>query len=188
MEQGMSSQWLRVAAVMVAIFSIGTSAIYAEEREEVPVVEGRAVLGYVEHVSLGDGVEVEAILSSSHQFSELSVANLKVISVPGKKGKQAQFSVRGRTGRAKDFTVRIVNSGKSYNPSEKDVVVRLPICLGGYELTPHFRLVDRSRFEQQMRLGRRALAGRVTIDPSATHRALPTCASFIKVSEPKKSE
>ena len=188
MEQGMSSRWLRVAAILTGLVCIGTSAIYAEEREEVPVVEGRAVLGYVEHVSLGDGVEVEAILSSAHQFSELSVTNLKVISVPGKKGKQAQFSIRGRTGRAKEFTVRIVNSGKNNDSLGKEVVVRLPICLGGYELTPHFRLVDRSRFEQQMRLGRRALAGRVTIDPSATHRALPTGASFIKVSDPKKSE
>lgn len=188
MEQGMSSQWLRVAAVMAALFCICTSASYAEEREEVPVVEGRAVLGYVEHVSLGDGVEVEAILSSAHQFSELSVTNLTVVSAPGKKGKQARFSIRGRTGRAKEFTVRVVNSGKSHDSSEKEVIVRLPICLGGYELTPHFRLVDRSRFEQQMRLGRRALAGRVTIDPSATHRALPTCASFIKVSEPEKSK
>ena len=126
MEQGMRSQWLPVASFMAALFCICTSASYAEEREEVPVVEGRAVLGYVEHVSLGDGVEVEAILSSAHQFSELSVTNLTVVSVPGKKGKQARFSIRGRTGRAKEFTVRVVNSGKSHDSSEKEVIVRLP--------------------------------------------------------------
>ncbi|MCI5066741.1 hypothetical protein MRY87_13555 [bacterium] len=177
------SRVIIVAAVFfgASLFSETLRCAEADETEEVPTVHGRVVLGYVERILLGKGIELEAILSPVHHHSELGVHDLSLSNLP-EGGRLASFSLRGKKGKTQEFSLKVLDK-KDTASRGKDVVVRVPICLGNYELTPHFRLVDRSKYDQEVRLGRRILSGRVVIDPSATHAAVPMCKKMKKDAE-----
>ncbi|MCB0328340.1 MAG: ATP-dependent zinc protease [Bdellovibrionales bacterium] len=172
--------------LLLFVFLVGSPFFaIAEKAEEVPMVQGRVVLGYIEHVVIAGDVDLEALMSPVHHFSELGVLDLKVKEENGEK--YASFALRGKKGTTKDFKVKVIADKAKPDGKKQPIVVRMPLCLGKFQLTPQFRLVDRSKFEQEVRLGRRVLAGRAVIDPSTTHAAMPDCKDLATKKSSKKS-
>lgn len=158
------------------VLPFGPSLVYAEEAKEIPVVDGRYVLGYVEPILVGSGIEMEALLSPSTHSSELGVDELTL--EKGPKGETlAIFTLRGKQGESEKFALKVLKrAGDTEDKNEKrGVVVKFPICIGSVKITPQFRLTDRSRYEQKVRIGRRVLSGRIVVDPSMTHSSRPSC-------------
>lgn len=175
--------WMyKISKLIVFIFALTSVSLskpatsWGNESSKITLVNGRVVLGYAEEVVIDGDIRLDAVLSSSHQSSELGVSDLKL--EKDSAGKTfASFQLRGEKGNSRHFSLEVIKPPKTGKRSKKkqEVIVKLPVCIGRFELFPNLKLVDRSKFGQPLRLGRRVLAGRIIVDPSLTHVVLPSC-------------
>ena len=71
--------------------------------------------------------------------------------------------------------VRWVRIRRAGTKTDRRPVVSLRLCLAGLAFTAEFTLIDRTRLDYPVLIGRAALAGRVAVDSACTHIAPKTC-------------
>ncbi|NLE88428.1 MAG: ATP-dependent zinc protease [Myxococcales bacterium] len=143
----------------------------------VPGVPERAgalvVIGYLERVALpGWGVTaLTAKVDTGADTSALHVDDLRAVG-----STRVAFRVGGDDGATREVQARIARRGWvrcSSGEEEERVFVRTALSLGGKTRVVELGLVDRSRMQQRMLLGRSALEGWFLVDPSRTFSCPP---------------
>ncbi|MCB0321445.1 MAG: ATP-dependent zinc protease [Bdellovibrionales bacterium] len=144
-----------------------------------------STLGWVERIHvLPDDFELEAKLAPAISLSSIHAEDIKEF----KRGDThwVRFQIEDRNG-TRHTLERELHGSKSLVTAEgtksKKKVVRIEVCLGDRNFEVEALLSDRRELEQEVRLGRDALAGRVVVDPASTHTQSPHC----KKRSPKSS-
>lgn len=132
--------------------------------------EEPAIAGWTERVRLlPSGVELEAKLDSGAENSSLHVARLRFFERDEKRW--VRFTVEGDGGRRVAFERRLLRRAaikRHTGRSDVRPVVAMAICLGSVARLVEVNLVDRSRFEYPILVGRSFLADEFLIDASGT--------------------
>ena len=113
-------------------------------------------------------VELEAKLDSGAENSSLHVERQRFFRRDGKRW--VRFTIEGESGRRVALERRVVRSAaiKRHNGrSDIRPVVEMKICLGSVTRKVEVNLVDRSRFEYSILIGRSFLAGEYLIDSAS---------------------
>lgn len=139
--------------------------------------QSKPVVGWVEKVALSPGnLVVQAKLDTGADHSSLNASNLREFERDGRKW--VKFVVSNSYGQSAEIAQEVqrvamikTHSGKI----QKRDVIRLGICLGKTYMEADVNLVDRTKFDYQMLVGRTFLAGNVVIDPSTTFTSEPNC-------------
>jgi hypothetical protein len=71
----------------------------------------------------------------------------------------------------RDVTIKLRGTDKN----DARPTVKLELCLGGVRYEALFTLVNRSKFNYPMLLGRRFLTDLAVVDPAARYNSTPTC-------------
>ena len=141
------------------------------------MAEQRPVFGWVEKVLVTPGdLPIHAKLDTGADFSSLSAENVEEFDKDGVPW--VRFSIKNRYGKKTKFEKEIKRMAviKRHNgKNQRRAVIRLGICLGHSYMEEDVNIVDRSRFEYQMLIGRSYLAGLATIDPAVTYTTEPNC-------------
>ncbi len=128
-----------------------------------------AIAGWTERVRLlPSELELAAKLDSGAENSSLHIERQRFFRKGGKRW--VRFTVEGESGRRVAFERRVMRYAaiKSHSGrSDRRPVVEMKICLGGVTKKIEVNLVDRSRLEYPILIGRSFLAGEYLIDTSA---------------------
>jgi hypothetical protein len=142
----------------------------------VPNRPERAVLGYVERAMiLPYKVIFDAKLDTGADFSSLNATDVEEYEQDGKKW--VSFTVTNRYGdsaRVKSPIIRVATI-KGHHKNQKRLVIELGLCLNSNYMVEEVNLVNRSKFEYQMLIGRSFLAGKAFIDPASAYLSDPNC-------------
>lgn len=152
-----------------------------ETPEPVQKPQQRKILGWIERVRIQpEDLLLEAKLTPG---SEGNVLHAKETETFKREGRDwVRFEVSDRAGNVKMLERKVVDIDH-FNTSKGDIkrtTVRSGICLDGVYLELEFGLSDRSNFDQEVRIGREALAGEFLIDPAKTKVTRPRCAKKIQ--------
>jgi hypothetical protein len=127
-----------------------------------------AIAGWGERIRLmPSGIELEAKLDSGAENSSLHVDRLRFFERDDKRW--VRFTVEGDSGRRVAFERRLLRRAaikRHSGRSDVRPVVAMAICLGSVARLVEVNLVDRSRFEYPILVGRSFLAGEYLIDAS----------------------
>jgi hypothetical protein len=142
-----------------------------------PATEEPVVAGWIERTMLlPSRLEIEAKLDSGAENSSLHVEKERFFRRDGKRW--VRFTVEGESGRRVAFerSVRRYAAIKRHNGgSDIRAVVEIKICLGSVVKEVEVNLVDRSRFDYELLVGRSFLTGEFLIDTSDTHLHALAC-------------
>lgn len=143
--------------------------------------EAPAVAGWSERVRLlPSGLELEAKLDSGAENSSLHVDKLRFFERDEKRW--VRFTVEGESGRRVAFERRLLRRAaikRHSGRSDVRPVVAMAICLGPIAKLVEVNLVDRSRFEYPILVGRSFLAGDFLIDASDADLQTLDCPSEV---------
>lgn len=130
--------------------------------------EGPAIAGWAERVRLlPSGIELEAKLDSGAENSSLNVDRLRYFERDDRHW--VRFTVEGESGRRVAFERRLLRRSvikRHTGRSDVRPVVEMAICLGSVAKVVEVNLVDRSRFDYPILVGRSFLSGDYLIDAS----------------------
>lgn len=139
--------------------------------------EAREVVGWAERVQLGlDGEVLRAKVDTGADHSSLDARNIKIFRRDGRDW--VRFERIGSAARVHAYEVPLVRKAqirRHGDASQERPVVTLVICLGGQRKTAEVNLVDRSRFEYPMLIGRSFLGDDFLVDPAARFLREPRC-------------
>jgi hypothetical protein len=139
--------------------------------------EAREIVGWAERVQLGlDGELVSAKVDTGADHSSLDARNIQIFQRNGREW--VRFERVGRDGQKDAYEeplVRRAQIRRHGDASQDRPVVLLSICLGGQRKTAEVNLVDRSRFEYPMLIGRSFLGDDFFVDPAARFLREPRC-------------
>ena len=140
------------------------------------IADVKRVIGWVEKVSLEDGLIMDAKIDTGAKHSSLNIKDHELFK---KKGKPwIRFTLAGSDGRKINVERRIIRYAevkrKGYR-SQVRPVVELSYCLGDITKIVEVNLVDRSKFDYQMLVGRSFLMGNYIVDPSIKYTMEPAC-------------
>jgi len=151
-----------------AAFALAPSAVVGDAKPA----------GWTERVRLlPSGLELEAKLDSGAENSSLHIERQKLFRRGGKRW--VRFTVEGSSGRRVAFERKVERYAaikRHSGRSDRRPVVEMKICLGSVVKEVEVNLVDRSRFEYAILIGRSFLAGEYLIDSSATGEWSLDCA------------
>jgi hypothetical protein len=137
----------------------------------------KKVVGWIEKVRLSPGnFVVHAKLDSGAEYCSLDAANLKEFDRNGQRW--VRFDLAERDG--KKITIerpllRTATIKRHFSQPQKRPVIKLGVCLGNIYKETEVNLVDRTRFQYRMLIGRKFMEGAVVIDPSARYTVEPEC-------------
>ncbi len=168
-----------------------SSGLFAAEQEDKKTKEQQPVIaGWLENVVLlptDKGLSMRAKLDSGAKTSSLHAFDIKRIE------KNGEEWVQFKTGSLKkddEKTVslelpvmREVKIKRHFSKAQERPVVELTFCLDSRVYRTQFSLVDRSKFNYPVLLGRRLLKQNILIDPSTTYTltsSLKACKSLAK--------
>lgn len=155
---------LRGSIVLFSLWLAGTSSVVAEPRE------GPEVAGWAETaVLMPSELVLSAKLDSGAENSSLNIERLRYFKRDGRRW--VRFTVEGESGRRVAFERRVLRKAaikRHGGTSHVRPVVAIEICLGGTVKEVEVNLVDRSRFDYPLLVGRSFLAEDFLIDTSAT--------------------
>lgn len=137
----------------------------------------RLIVGWVEKILVGsEKLLFNAKLTPGSEGNVFHAKNIEKF----KKGKEewVKFEVSDRKG--KEATIEKPLNGEKRIKSSGGKVrslpeVKLEVCLASVYMELEFGLEDRSKFDQEVRIGREALAGNFYIDPSVERSKKPKC-------------
>jgi len=139
--------------------------------------ESRQTVGWVENVRLlPENLLIEAKLDTGADSSSLNVPQLTEFHREAERW--VRFEVTNSEGKMAVFERKIIRKTKVKRhdgPGRERLVVEMGICLGKCFRTTEVNLVDRSRFDYQLLIGRRFLCGPLVVDPSMTFTVEPHC-------------
>lgn len=158
--------------LLVLLFAIVVVAAHASHSAADPTV-----VGWVERARIQpEGLEVIAKVDTGAKTSSLNAPQMKRFMRGGEEW--VTFKVTNRTGKSAEFTKRIVRTVKirrHRTPSQQRPVVTIGICLGNIYRLTQVNLVDRSRFNYQLLIGRQFLRRDVLVNPGRTFISKPNC-------------
>ena len=136
----------------------------------------KRVVGWIEKVSLEDGLIMEAKIDTGAKHSSINIKDHELFK---KKGKPwIRFTLAGPNGGKVKIERQIIRYAKvkrkGYRAQVRPVV-ELAYCLGDITKTVQVNLVDRSKFDYQMLVGRSFLKGDFVVDPSIKYSLEPAC-------------
>jgi hypothetical protein len=160
--------------------ALGVFSVFANARDLM-------TLGWLERIRLQPwDIVVKAKLDSGAKTGAIHATHVERFTREGEKWVRFSLSLDHRDPHsdtilvekplARDTTIKL--RGTSKNDSRP--TVKLDFCLGGNRYEGLFTLMNRSKFNYPVLLGRRFLADLTLIDPAARNTTEPTCP------EPKK--
>ena len=163
----MDSRPIRTAVPFLLIALLPAGAIQAEP----------TIAGWVERVRILEaGIEVDAKLDSGAEHSSLNAADLVRFEREGRPW--VRFRLRNRAGQIANIerpVVRTARIKRHSSESQRRPVIELTLCLGRLARTVEVNLVDRSRFDYQLLVGRSFLSHGILVDSASTGRQEPMC-------------
>lgn len=133
--------------------------------------------GWVEWVTLGDQRHrFEAKLDTGADTSSLHAIKIREIVKSGRQ--HIEFLTLSKKAGAIKFVapfVRYALIRRHGLVSAKRPVVLLPVCLGGVRRNTEFSLVDRSKFQYRVLIGRSFLSGLFSVRSGLKHIVKPNC-------------
>lgn len=166
---------LVAAALVAAVALLLPAPAQAAEKE-------KEIAGWVEWVVLtAEGLDgpvwVKAKLDTGAETSSLDATHVRRVRVGERR--YVRFTITDpETGEATSLRrplLRRVRIKQHEGSSQVRPVVALAVCLGGQRREVEFSLIDRSEFIYPVLLGRRALEGRVIVDPEVSFLLEPEC-------------
>lgn len=135
------------------------------------------VIGWIERVKVYPGnIEFFAKIDTGADSTSLNAPKYK--REVRDDGEWVTFNAVNRFGKSTRFEakiVRIARIKRHRGPTQLRPVIMLGLCLGNtYRMTP-VSIVDRSRFNYQLLVGRRYMAGYFAVDAHATFTTEPNC-------------
>jgi hypothetical protein len=139
--------------------------------------EAREIVGWVERVQLGlDGAVVSAKVDTGADHSSLDARNIQIFRRDGREWVRFErIRPDGRSGTYERPLVRWARIRRHGDANQDRPVVALAICLGAQRKTAEINLIDRSRFEYPMLIGRSFLGDDFLVDPAARFLREPRC-------------
>lgn len=152
----------RIAAVALASLLLAVFSLYREVRAEDPVVAG-----WIERISLTDrALLFDAKLDTGADSSSLNARDIERFRRGGRPFVRFMLTDdSGTTVRLEAPVIRIVRIKRAGAESDRRVVVRLNVCVGGFVTESDFTIADRRNLDVQVLIGRGLLAGRLIVDP-----------------------
>lgn len=147
---------------------------------------GAAVIGWVEPVQIEDKLVVDAKIDTGADSPSLDAQDLKI----ERRGRRewVSFWTKGRDKERVDFEreiYRYVDIERAGGQNEKRPAVVLALCLGNVRREVVVNLVDRSKLEYPMIIGRSVLQNKFIVDPTHTYTTVPSCEAAGKAEERK---
>lgn len=137
----------------------------------------KQVAGWIENVIIFPGnIQIKAKLDTGARHSSLNARNIQEIQRNGEPW--IRFEVTNWEGRTVSFEQKIIRTAKikeHHGQSQERAVTRIGICLGKTFKEVEVNLVDRSKFNYQMLIGRSFLRDSFIVDPSKTFLLEPQC-------------
>jgi len=136
------------------------------------------VIGWVEPVQVGEKVTVNAKIDTGADSPSLDAQDMKIT----RRGRKewVSFWTKGPGGQRVDFDreiYRYVDIERAGGQNEKRPAVLLDLCLDDVKREVVVNLVDRSKLEFPMIIGRSFLQNKFIVDPTHTYTTVPSCAS-----------
>lgn len=142
----------------------------------------KPLVGWVEKVRISPGgIVVHAKLDTGADYSSLNATDVEAFDKNGRE--MVRFSIRSRYGetvKIEKEVQRVAVIKRHSTKDQKRKVIRLGICLGATYMEADVNLVDRSKFDYQMLIGRNFLAGNAVVDPAITLTSEPSCKEAVK--------
>ena len=137
----------------------------------------KPVAGWVEYaIVFPSNMKIKAKLDTGAEHSSLNATHLDTFERDG--AQWVRFDVTNWQGRTERFEAKVIRMAKIKRhgtESAERPVIRLGICLGNAYKDVEVNLVDRSKFNYQMLIGRSFLKDSILVDASATFIAEPRC-------------
>jgi len=154
------------------------------------LAQDKEVFGWVEKVGLREaGFDMHAKLDTGADSSSVHATRLEEFT---KKGEQwVRFKVRSAVGEIATIErpiERVALIKRHQGKSERRIVVRLGLCLGDVFQEEDVNLVDRTKFDYRLLLGRSFLVGNAIIDPAMMFTSPPACLSQKKEASATKDD
>jgi len=158
---------LRAVILVTAVFASPWSALAAD----------KPVVGWVENVTInGEPMILPAKIDTGAQTSSLHCDCITPIEKDGEQW--VQFGITGIDGKSVRLRRKVERIAKvkthKGEPSER-MVVRIGVCLAKVYREVEVTLVDRSKYEYAMLVGRNFLEGQFVVDPGAMNLTEPAC-------------
>ena len=139
--------------------------------------QNKEVFGWVEKVGVREAnFAMQAKLDTGADSSSVHATRVEEFT---KKGEQwVRFKVRstvGSTATIERPIERVALIKRHHGKSERRIVVRLGLCLGDIFQEEDVNLVDRTKFDYRLLLGRSFLVGNAIIDPAMMFTSPPAC-------------
>jgi len=140
-------------------------------------ISAKEVVGWTENTIIYPGnLEIRAKIDTGAQTSSLNSEDYKIYS---KKGEEwVRFSVTNFKGEQVWYDkkiFRIATIKRHFGKSQDRPVVLMDVCLGGERHKTEVNLVDRSRHEYQMLVGRTFLQDKFLVDSGVQSINPPRC-------------
>lgn len=140
-------------------------------------------LGWLERIRLHPwDIVAKAKLDTGAKTAAIHATDIEQFEKDGKQWVRFKLALDHRDPKSETFLVerplereiRIKMRGTK-KKSDTRPTVKLQFCLGGVRYEALFTLVNRSKFNYPVLLGRRFLADLAVIDPAARYNSTPTC-------------
>lgn len=134
-------------------------------------------VGYLEYVHIPDaGLIFHAKIDTGADSSSINAEVIRTFVQNGDTWIRFRLTNwQGTTRVLEKKLVRYTKIKRKLAPPVKRPVVRLSICLGGYEHIGEVSLADRKNFKYQVLVGRSYLSGRFVVDPEKIYLTRPAC-------------
>jgi hypothetical protein len=158
---------LRAAVLFAVVFASPWPAQAAD----------KTVVGWIENVTVNsEPMILPAKVDTGAQTSSLHCDCITPIEKDGEQW--VQFGITGLDGksvRLRRKVERIARIKTHKGESSERMVVRIGVCLANTYREVEVTLVDRSKYQYAMLVGRNFLEGQFIVDPGATNLTQPSC-------------
>jgi hypothetical protein len=171
-ERGWCGRMVTALAVVIGLCGVNTPADAREKME----------LGWLERIRLQPSdIVLKAKLDTGAKTAAIHATDIERFDKDGKRWVRFKLWLNHRDPDsetitvekplARDVTIKLRGTDKNdARPS-----VKMEFCLGGKRFQALFTLVNRTKFNYPVLLGRRFLADLAVIDPAARYNTDPTC-------------
>lgn len=170
--------WHGLFATLLSLTFLSTAAVAREPMQ----------LGWLERIRLDPwDIVAKAKLDTGAKTAAIHATDIERFTKDGKPWVRFKLALDHRDPKSETFLVerplerdvKIKMRGVKKN-SDARPTVKLQFCLGGARFEALFTLVNRSKFNYPVLLGRRFLAELAVVDPAAKYNSTPTCPKSTK--------
>lgn len=137
----------------------------------------KQVVGIIEKVKIyPKGLVLDAKLDTGADSCSLHASDIQELEKNGKS--YVRFTIVDRYGKEQTVekqVVRHIRIKRLDGKSQIRKMINLGLCLGGVYKIAEVSLVNRGKFNYEMLVGRRFLAGDFIVDPATTYTLDPSC-------------